>query len=121
MDDVSFSLVTGEVHALVGENGSGKSTLAKCLAGAHQPELGEMLLNGQPITFSHPLEARARGVATIYQEFSVDFPKEDDKGMPWIPIFIVILVILLVLILIFFLLRRKKEEEPEGAPQATEE
>lgn len=71
LDNVSLTLRTGEVHALVGENGSGKSTLAKCLAGAHQPEAGQMLLNGRPVVFNHPIEAREHGVATIYQEFSL--------------------------------------------------
>jgi ribose transport system ATP-binding protein len=71
LDDVSISIVSGEIHALLGENGSGKSTLAKCIAGAHQPDSGLILYHGTPIEFSHPLEARAQGVATIYQEFSV--------------------------------------------------
>ncbi|MEJ2559547.1 MAG: sugar ABC transporter ATP-binding protein [Anaerolineae bacterium] len=71
LDNVSLTIMTDQVHALVGENGSGKSTLAKCLAGAHQPESGQMLLNGRPVDFNHPIEARAHGVATIYQEFSL--------------------------------------------------
>lgn len=71
LNDVSLTIMSGQVHALVGENGSGKSTLAKCLAGAHQPESGQMLLNGKPVVFNHPIEARAHGVATIYQEFSL--------------------------------------------------
>ncbi|GAB4575672.1 MAG: hypothetical protein Kow0077_28300 [Anaerolineae bacterium] len=71
LDSVSCAFYTGEVHALLGENGSGKSTLAKCLAGAHQPDSGEMLLRGEPVTFHHPVEAREAGVATIYQEFSL--------------------------------------------------
>jgi ribose transport system ATP-binding protein len=71
LDDVSMTVHAGEVHALVGENGSGKSTLAKCIAGVHQPETGEILFNDKPITFRHPMEARAAGVATIYQEFSL--------------------------------------------------
>lgn len=71
LDNVSLTIMTGQVHALVGENGSGKSTLAKCLAGAHQPESGQMVLNGRPVVFNHPIEARAHGVATIYQEFSL--------------------------------------------------
>jgi ribose transport system ATP-binding protein len=71
LNDVSLTIMSGQVHALVGENGSGKSTLAKCLAGAHQPESGQMLLNGRPVIFNHPIEARAHGVATIYQEFSL--------------------------------------------------
>ncbi|MGB6423490.1 MAG: sugar ABC transporter ATP-binding protein [Anaerolineales bacterium] len=71
LDNVSMSISTGEIHALVGENGSGKSTLAKCLAGVHQPESGELLYNGKPVELFHPFDAQAHGVATIYQEFSL--------------------------------------------------
>lgn len=71
LDDVSMAVYPGEVHALLGENGSGKSTLAKCIAGVHQPEKGEILYKGQAQTFHQPMEARAAGVATIYQEFSL--------------------------------------------------
>src|SRR4030042_722167 len=71
LDDVSISVYPGEVHALLGENGSGKSTLAKCIAGVHQPEKGEILYKGQLQNFRHPMDARAAGVATIYQEFSL--------------------------------------------------
>jgi len=71
LDDVSFSVYPGEVHALLGENGSGKSTLAKCVAGVHQPESGQMLFQGKAVTFRNPTEARSLGVATIYQEFSL--------------------------------------------------
>jgi ribose transport system ATP-binding protein len=69
--DVTLTLVTAEIHALVGANGSGKSTLVKCLAGVHQPDAGQMLLNGRPVTLPHPLTAREHGVATIYQELSL--------------------------------------------------
>jgi len=71
LDSVSFSLYPGQVHALLGENGSGKSTLAKCLSGVYQPERGEILHLGSPIAFRSPMEARAAGIATIYQEFSL--------------------------------------------------
>ena len=71
LDDVSLSLFPGEVHALLGENGSGKSTLAKCLSGAYLPDSGQVLHQGRPVVFHNPLEARAYGVATIYQEFSL--------------------------------------------------
>lgn len=71
LDDVSMEVYAGEVHALVGENGSGKSTLAKCLAGVHQPESGQIIFNGNPVTFHSPLEARSCGISTIYQEFSL--------------------------------------------------
>lgn len=71
LEDVSLRVYSHEVHALLGENGSGKSTLAKCLAGVHQPEKGEILFKGQIQNFRHPMDARAAGVATIYQEFSL--------------------------------------------------
>src|SRR5574342_1419462 len=71
LDDVSMTVYAGEVHALVGENGSGKSTLAKCIAGVYQPEKGEILFQNVLMSFRHPMEARAAGVATIYQEFSL--------------------------------------------------
>lgn len=71
LDQVSFSIYSNQIHALVGENGSGKSTLAKCLAGAHQPDSGQMKKEGTVVTLDHPLEAREHGVAIIYQEFSL--------------------------------------------------
>ena len=71
LDHVSMTLLAGEVHALVGENGCGKSTLAKCFAGAHMAESGQLLHEGNVVVFRHPLAARAEGVATIYQEFSL--------------------------------------------------
>lgn len=71
LDQVSFSIYESQIHALVGENGSGKSTLAKCLAGAHQPESGQLRKKGEQVTLDHPLEAREQGVAIIYQEFSL--------------------------------------------------
>ncbi|HLC04508.1 MAG TPA: sugar ABC transporter ATP-binding protein [Anaerolineales bacterium] len=71
LDQVSLTLMAGEIHALVGENGSGKSTLVKCLAGVHQPDSGEIRLGGETITMPNPIAARQRGVATIYQELSL--------------------------------------------------
>jgi len=68
---VSIALYPGEIHALVGENGSGKSTLAKVLTGAHQPDSGEIRFKGRAITLPHPTAAWTRGVAAIYQEFSL--------------------------------------------------
>lgn len=68
---VSIQIRTGQIHALLGENGSGKSTLIKCLAGVHQPDAGEILFRGAPVVLRHPLDARAHGVATIFQEFSL--------------------------------------------------
>jgi len=68
---VNLEVRRGEVHALVGENGAGKSTLMKILSGALEPDAGHMTLEGEPYTPRGPLEARARGVAMIYQELSL--------------------------------------------------
>jgi rhamnose transport system ATP-binding protein len=66
--EVHLELYAGESHALVGENGAGKSTLVKILAGVHAPETGTVLLDGEPRQFSGPADARAAGIAVIYQE-----------------------------------------------------
>jgi ribose transport system ATP-binding protein len=71
LDDVTLEVFPGEVHALVGENGSGKSTLVKCIAGVYPRDQGELLYGGAPAVFHNPTEARAHGIATIYQEFSL--------------------------------------------------
>jgi ribose transport system ATP-binding protein len=68
---VDLQVRSGEVHALVGENGAGKSTLMKVLSGALRPDAGEMFLAGRPYAPRGPLEARAAGVAMIYQELSL--------------------------------------------------
>ena len=65
---VSLDLEPGEVHALVGENGAGKSTLIKVLAGALQPEYGEIWLSGQRLERNDPATAREMGIAVIYQQ-----------------------------------------------------
>ncbi|PZG20030.1 D-xylose ABC transporter ATP-binding protein [Micromonospora craterilacus] len=66
--DARLELYAGEAHALVGENGAGKSTLVKILAGVHGPDTGSVLLDGQPVAFGSPADARAAGIAVIYQE-----------------------------------------------------
>ena len=68
LDDISFQAASGQVYAFLGENGAGKSTLLKILNGDYQPDMGEYLINGQPIHFSTPKEAIAHGVSVIYQE-----------------------------------------------------
>lgn len=69
--DASLTLRAGEVHALLGENGAGKSTLMKIFAGLHAPDGGELEVFGARAAFRSPREARERGIATIYQEFSL--------------------------------------------------
>ncbi|MBN2393891.1 MAG: sugar ABC transporter ATP-binding protein [Anaerolineae bacterium] len=73
---VSFNLRPGEVHALLGENGAGKSTLVKVVTGVHQPDGGEIYLNGEQVHFNDPRESREAGIAAIYQELSL-FPDLD--------------------------------------------
>ncbi|WP_242537474.1 sugar ABC transporter ATP-binding protein [Streptomyces sp. BRB081] len=71
LDDVSFDLRAGEVHALVGENGAGKSTLIKVLTGVHRPDAGELSLAGEPVRLQRPFEAQQAGISTIYQEVNL--------------------------------------------------
>ncbi|MDD2764921.1 MAG: sugar ABC transporter ATP-binding protein [Opitutaceae bacterium] len=68
---VSLEVAPGEIHALIGENGAGKSTLMKILSGAHRADAGSMALDGVPYAPLDPLDARARGVAMIYQELTL--------------------------------------------------
>jgi ribose transport system ATP-binding protein len=68
---VDLTIWPGEVHALVGENGAGKSTLMKILAGAQGPDGGEITLDGKPVHFHTPHQARAAGIGIIYQELTI--------------------------------------------------
>ncbi len=71
LDDVSFRLKRGTVHALMGENGAGKSTLMKILAGIYTPDKGEVRLKGADIRLKSPLDALENGIAMIHQELNL--------------------------------------------------
>ncbi len=71
LDDVSLSVHTAEVLALLGENGAGKSTLMKILAGVYTPDAGELLLDGQPIHLTRVADAMSRGIILIHQELNL--------------------------------------------------
>ncbi|WP_197330941.1 ABC transporter ATP-binding protein [Ralstonia syzygii] len=70
-DGVSLTVAPGEIHAVLGENGAGKSTLMKIIFGAVQPDAGEMQLDGQPVEIANPHQARALGIAMVFQHFSL--------------------------------------------------
>jgi ribose transport system ATP-binding protein len=71
LDQVSFSVIPGEVHMLLGENGAGKSTLMKILCGAYKADAGEFFHKGEKIEIHSPSDARKYGIAVIFQEFSL--------------------------------------------------
>src|SRR5215211_3183870 len=71
LHNVSFEVVHGEVHALIGENGAGKSTLMKILSGVYTDYEGEVLLDGQPLTLGSPRDAQRRGIGIIHQELNL--------------------------------------------------
>ena len=68
-DDVSFDLVRGEVHALLGENGAGKSTLMNILYGLYKPDAGEIRIGGKPVSFGSAKDAIASGLGMVHQHF----------------------------------------------------
>lgn len=71
LDNVSFGLREGEIHALCGENGAGKSTLIKILTGVNIPTSGQFLFEGKPIENSSPANSMSLGIYAIYQEFNL--------------------------------------------------
>ncbi|MBR1455992.1 MAG: sugar ABC transporter ATP-binding protein [Oscillospiraceae bacterium] len=71
LKDAGLTVYPGEIHALMGANGAGKSTMIKIIAGAHKPNEGEIILNGEAVTFNNPKDALRKGVAVVYQELSL--------------------------------------------------
>jgi fructose transport system ATP-binding protein len=71
MSDTDFELRSREVLAVIGDNGAGKSTLIKALSGAIIPDEGEIFLDGEPVRFHSPLDARRHGIETVYQDLAV--------------------------------------------------
>ncbi len=71
LDGVSFAVLPGEVHALMGENGAGKSTLMKVLGGIYQPDEGQIIVNEVPTVMTSPLQAKSKGIVFIHQELSL--------------------------------------------------
>ncbi len=68
LNQIDFEIKPSEIIGLVGENGAGKSTLMKILVGFYQPDDGEFLLNGEPISFKSPQEAMRKGIGMVFQE-----------------------------------------------------
>lgn len=71
LDGTDFDLYPGEILAVIGDNGAGKSSLIKALSGAVVPDEGEILLDGKPVHFKSPLDARRHGIETVYQDLAV--------------------------------------------------
>ncbi len=74
LDDVSFKIERGSIHALVGENGAGKSTMIKILAGIYHADKGNVLLNGKPVNFKTPHDSIRTGIAVVHQEIKLAEP-----------------------------------------------
>jgi ABC-type sugar transport system ATPase subunit len=71
VEGVTLDVAGGEIVALVGDNGAGKSTVVQCLAGVHAPTAGRILLDGEPVRFSSPLDARAHGIDVVPQDLAL--------------------------------------------------
>ena len=71
MIDCDFDLMPDEILAVIGDNGAGKTTLIKTLSGAIKPDTGEIKLNGKAVSFNSPLDARSKGIETVYQNLAI--------------------------------------------------
>src|SRR3546814_11204794 len=71
IENVDFTLMKGEIHALCGENGAGKSTLTKVMAGVVELSGGAMRIDGKSVSFRNPVEALSAGVAMVFQDTSL--------------------------------------------------
>ncbi|MFK7601004.1 ATP-binding cassette domain-containing protein [Deinococcus sp. SM5_A1] len=71
INGADFELRAGEILAVIGDNGAGKSSLIKALSGAVIPDEGEIFLDGQPVSFRSPIDARKQGIETVYQDLAV--------------------------------------------------
>ena len=71
LDGADFELRAGEILAVIGDNGAGKSSLIKALSGATIPDEGQIFLDGKPIHFKSPIDARRAGIETVYQDLAV--------------------------------------------------
>jgi fructose transport system ATP-binding protein len=71
LDQCDFDLYPGEILAVIGDNGAGKSTLIKALCGAVIPDEGEIRLDGKPVQFTNPMQARDAGIETVYQNLAL--------------------------------------------------
>ena len=71
LDHAEFDLMPNEILGVIGDNGAGKSTLIKVLAGAVIPDIGQVLMDGKPVHFKTPMEARSAGIETVYQDLAL--------------------------------------------------
>jgi simple sugar transport system ATP-binding protein len=71
LDNCSMAVHAGEVVALAGDNGAGKTTMIKAISGVYPPTAGEILVEGRPVSFSSPQDAREKGIETIYQDLAL--------------------------------------------------